>query len=251
MSNNIASVSELRSRAWNAMTMTWSTVLSISCIINLTSTVGSEILSYLPGGTLLYMVLVLLLNVPTMGLINGTMSYLRRGIISFDHISSMFPYVKQVVCYSIWEGLHLFLWMLPGVIVSGVGTGFAIVSEEQTTAIIGLVLSTVGLILMVVLGVRAGLNYLLAPCCLIDTPHMGGLAALGRSKELMRGHRWRFIRMNLPIILMEIIIGVISAMLSGSVDPMLLSVIISILSIAPEVMSRYLTSVLYQELQDR
>lgn len=272
--NFIASASDLRNRAWNAMSATWGTVVTITFIISIASMAANYVLAALPLPGLLSLfasiAVSMAVTIAQLGLTCGALTYLRRGYIGVDHVKSMFPYWQQVVRFTLWEGLFVFLWMLPGLALSSVGLSMLIPSlpetehyrigtstllsvfdNLQTIDLTGLAVFILGILLMFVLLARAGLNYLLGGCCLIDHPHMGGRAALKRSGQLMRGHRWRYILMYLPVLLMDVLITAIDHFLSLSMNATLVTIIISILSIAPDVMAVYLVPVLYQELSDR
>ncbi len=244
------SASELRSRAWDAMTATWPTVLSITGVISLTSYAATSIASALPGflGVLLTLIVPLLLAVPQMGLVRGSLDFLRGGIFTFQHIQSMFPYAKQMICFTLWHELFIFLWSLPGLFFTAIGAGLAFAATDKGTAIAALVFLIIGLVLTVVLLVRALLNYALNICFIVDHPNMGGAAAIGKSKEMMRGHRWLYVRMFFPVLLMAAVISVIAALMAPRMDVQILSLLISLLSIAPEIMAQYIAPVLYEEL---
>ena len=273
--NFVASASELRTRAWNAMSATWGTVVFITFLISIASTAANYLLSYVPGlvGMLAGIAVSMAVTIAQLGLVCGALNYLRHGYIEVDHVKSMFPHWGPVVRLTLWESLFIILWMLPGMLVSSVGINmivstapvalledFLVLSEEGVLAafltllpgnITGAAVFLLGILLMFVLLTRAGLNYLLGGCCLIDAPHMGGRAALKRSKQLMHGHRWRYILMYIPVWLMSILISALNYFLSRGMDATLVTIIISILSIAPEVMGLYLAPVLYQELDGR
>lgn len=272
--NFVATVSDLRNRAWNAMSATWGTVVTITFLISIASMGASYVLTMLPLPGLLSLLAPFALSVAVtiaeLGLTCGALTYLRRGHIEVDHVKSMFPYWLQVVRYILWEGLFVFLWMLPGLVLSGVGysmiaaslpdkgyysigvsTLLAIRENLQTVSIPGLIVFVLGVLLMFVLLTRAALNYLLGGCCLIDHPHMGGRAALKKSRQLMHGNRWRYILMYIPVLLMNVLITALDYFLSRSMNATLVTLIIAILSIAPDVMAVYLVPVLYQELSDR
>lgn len=244
MSRTRLNASDLRHQAWTAMSSTWPTILGISCVISVISNIASEICSMLPNGLafILSLAVSLLTFVMQMGLIRGTLDYLRRGIFTFEHIKSMFPYAKEMICYCLWEGLFLFLWMLPGILLFS--AGIVIGLHTATGAIIILV----GFLLIFVLMFYALLNYTLAQCCIVDHPYLGGREALAKSKRLMRGHRWLYIKMTFPAFVMLMIIGAIAGVLANKVAPTILTLITSLLSIAPQLMALYLAPVLYEEL---
>lgn len=250
MSDHRFSASDLRGRAWNAMTETWSTVLAITFVISLATLMAELIIGLLPPfiGSILSLVVTIVLIVPQTGLVRGALDHLRRGALTFEHISSMFPYAKQMICYSLWETLFVFLWMLPGMILSSIGFGISFSARDESSALLGLVITLIGFCLMFVLVIRAAFNYALGACCIVDNPTMGGCAALEKSKELMRGRRWLFFKMGLPVFLMIVLITAITSVLAGKMNETLLSIIISLLTIAPEVMAMYLAPVLYEEV---
>lgn len=251
MTNPRLSASDLHSRAWNAMTETWSTVLSITFVINIIAFIANQIVAMLPApfGDVLSFVVGLALVVPQMGLVRGALDHLRRGMFTFDHISSMFPYAKQMICYSLWQRLFIFLWMLPGLLVSLIGFSVRFSSQNGTNGVaLGGILTCIGVIMMFVLLIRTAFNYALAGCCIVDNPEMGGRAALTKSKQLMHGHRWLYFKMGIPMFVMTAIIAAIAGVLFNKMDPTLLSIITSLLTIAPEVMAIFLAPVLYEEV---
>lgn len=250
MSDHRFSASDLRGRAWNAMTETWTTVLAITFVISLATLITDLIIDMLPPlvGSILSLAVSIAIIVPQMGLVRGALDHLRRGAFTFEHITSMFPYAKQMICYSLWESLFAFLWMLPGLILSSIGFSISYSARDESSALLGLVIILIGFCLMFVLLIRAAFNYALGACCIVDNPNMGGCAALEKSKQLMRGHRWLFFKMGLPVFLMIVLIAAITGVLAGKMNETLLSIIISLLTIAPEVMAMYLAPVLYEEV---
>jgi len=244
MSRTRLSASELRSQAWTAMRNTWPTILCINFVINIILNLASRLLDVLPAGIayILSIVVSLLTFVLQMGLVRGMLDYLRQGIFSFDHIKSMFSHAKEMICYCLWENLFLFLWMLPGTILFSVGMVI------DLPGIPGLIMLIASLLLIVVPMFYALLNYTLAQCCIVDHPYMGGREALAKSKRLMRGHRWLYIKMGIPAFVMLLIIGAIAGVLANKVAPTILTLITSLLSIAPQLMALYLAPVLYEEL---
>ncbi|MBR3764633.1 MAG: DUF975 family protein [Clostridia bacterium] len=252
----VASASQLGSRAWKAALATWPTLLAILFVIYALNEAQYHLMP------LLAFVLSLVAIFFHMGRTRGALTYLRGGEITFSHIGSMFPYWKQVICYTLWEGLFVFLWMLPGLFLLGMGflmiysaTGDATitmsVAAASGTAIAGIVILTIGLVLLLVLLFRTSLNYLLAGCCIIDDPHMGGLAALEKSKQLMRGHRWRYVCMSFPFVLMFIVVASIQVSFAQEMISSAGHALFSLLNIIPQLLSTYLIPVLYQELNDR
>ncbi|MBQ2954577.1 MAG: DUF975 family protein [Clostridia bacterium] len=248
------SASDLRRRAWKATLATWPTLLGILFVIFALGEVQYHLMP----------LLALLLSVVTMffqmGLTRGALTHLRGGEISFDHIGSMFPYWKQVICFYLWEGLFAFLWMLPGLLLvfmgalmcysaSGDPTLSMTAAAASGTMTAGTVIYLIGMVLMLVLLLRAALNYLLAGCCIIDNPHMGGAAALEKSKQLMRGHRWRFVCMSFPALLVIVAVAAVQVIFSDGMISTAHHALLSLLSIIPQLLCAYLVPVLYEELK--
>lgn len=251
----IASASELHGRAWRATAATWPTILVITCIISLTSYVAAEILSLIPVvGGLLLLALELLMTVPTMGLVNGTINYLRRGSITVEHVTSMFSFIPEMICYRLWEELFMFLWMLPGLLTTMIGYFTLFVAGVGGDSVMGIIALTFiigGIVLMLALSFRAELNYAMSACLIVDEPTMGGIEALRRSKQMMRGNRWRYIKISLPVLLITVLILVIHYLTRNTMLSAFESFLISMLGIIPGVLGQYLAPVLYEELRSK
>ena len=244
----IAPSAELRNRAWNAMSATWSTVLSVTCAISLASYVAGMITGAIPGiGSLLSLVVTVLLSVPTMGLVSGMMGYLRGRFITFDCIQSMFPYWKQVVIFTVWLVLCLMGWMMIGFGISMVG-GF-VGTLLDGTGTVSMIVALIGIIVMFVLLIRALLDYSVAQCIFVDNPNGGARNALRKSKEMMRGYRWHYVKVQFPVYIVMLVIGLITTLLSNVLPTLVVTLISTVLAIAPNVMMRYFEPVMYEELR--
>lgn len=243
--NFVATVSDLRNRAWKAALATWPTMLAMSFILWAVNELQYHLMPLL---ALILSLVTLLLQA---GLTRGALTHLRGGEIDVSHIGSMFPYWKQVICFRLWEGLFMLLWMLPGLFLTMVGFGIVEFAGGGAGTTAGWVIAGSGLVLMFVLLFRAALNYLLASCCIIDTPSMGGVAALEKSKQLMRGHRWRYVCMSFPFLLVIIAVLSIQITCSRGMISTAHHALLSLLSIIPQILFAYIVPVLYQELNDR
>lgn len=73
-----------------------------------------------------------------------------------------------------------------------------------STAICASLLSTVyiviGFILLIIPGIIISFNYAMVPFVLADDPTISASEALARSRDLMKGNRWRYFCMNLSFI---------------------------------------------------
>ena len=244
----IAPSAELRNRAWNAMSATWSTVLSVTCAISLASYVANMIVGIIPGiGELLSLVVAVLLSVPTLGLVSGMLGYLRGRFITFDCIQSMFPYWKQTIIFTLWLMLCLMGWLMAGV---GVGAVVGLVGALlDSSGGLSMLSIAVGAVAMSVLLIRAALNYSVAQCIFVDDPNGGARNALRKSKEMMRGYRWHYVKVQFPVYIVMLVIGLITTLLSNVLPVLVVTLISSILAIAPNVMMRYFEPIMYEELR--
>lgn len=236
---------ELRRRAWQALKATWPTLLTLNLVINLISYLAGQ----LSDSPLLSLIASLLLSIPTMGILKGQLEHLRGTPLPSDCFASMFPNWTKVLCYELWSMLFIFLWMLPGMLVSLIGGlmgGAAIVDGPNAdVSIAGLVVLLIGIVLMLALLLRAVLNYSVSGCLLVDNPEMGGLVALAKSKALMHGNRWRFVKLNLPIFLLNI--G-LTALIDLMGDGWFTSLLSSLVSTAIAVLMAYYQPVFYRDL---
>lgn len=243
----IAPSAELRSRAWSAMSATWTTVLSVTCAISLFSYVVNAIVGEIPGiGGLLSLVVALLCAVPTTGLVCGMLGYLRGRPITFDCIQSMFPHWKQVILFILWMMLCLMGWLAAGLAAAVVGGLLGAVVDGS--GVVSAVLYIIGVIAALVLMIRAVLNYSVVQCILADDPNVGARNALRRSKEMMRGYRWHYVKVQFPVYIVMLVIGMITGLLYNVLPSLLVMLISTVLSIAPNVMMRYFVPVMYEEL---
>lgn len=95
----------------------------------------------------------------------------------------------------LWAGLKTGLWCLPGV-------GLVIVGSELTLydmAEIGNAVMVIGVVLMLVLGLRAVLRYTMATTLLADEPDRGIRDCVKFSTALMQGRLWQYIRVGVPV----------------------------------------------------
>lgn len=96
----------------------------------------------------------------------------------------------------LWAGLKTGLWCLPGM-------GLIILGSELTLydlAEIGNAIMVIGVVLMLVLGLRAILRYTMAATLLADEPDRGVRDCVKFSTALMQGRLWQYIRLGVPVI---------------------------------------------------
>lgn len=241
--------SNLRRMAFAALEKTWPILLTLNLVISMISFLTGQIIAI----PFISLIVSLLLSISTMGMMKGMLEHLRGTPLQYDCIASMFPHWTKVLCYELWLILFIFLWMLPGLLTVLVGYFMLMVAGvggDKGTGIAALVFMGGGIVLMLALLTRTVLNYMMAGCQLVDNPDMGGLVALAKSKEMMRGHRWRFVKMNLPYFLLQIAIMTVFGILTNHLgDKWYVSLLTSLLSTAMSVLIAYFAPVFYRDLR--
>ncbi|MBQ7849542.1 MAG: DUF975 family protein [Clostridia bacterium] len=235
---------ELRRKALAELETTWPTLLALTLVISLISFFAG----LFSGIPLFSLVVSLLLSIPTMGILKGKLAHLRGTPLQFDCFSGMFPHWTKVICYELWVMLFTFLWMLPGLLpafIGGVMGGVGLRDGSGDVSVAGVLIALVGLVLMLVLLFRMTLNYMVSSCLLVDNPDMGGLVTLEKSKDMMRGNRWRFVKMNLPIFLMQLVLILLVVLLG---DTWFASLLYSVVSTAIAVLMAFFQPVFYRDL---
>lgn len=235
---------ELRQRAFAALKDTWQTLLILTLVINLISWLGEQG-SDIPAAST---VASLILAIPTMGILKGSLEHLRGTPLKMECFGSMFPKWTKVLCYELWVILFCFLWMLPGLAVTFMGGamgGVSVANGHADVTTVGMIALAIGVPVMLVLLFRALLNYSMGGCLLVDFPDMGGRAALKKSKEMMRGNRWCFVKMNLPVFLAEIALVLVTGFMS---DTWLATLLASLLGAVTNMLTSFFAPVFYREL---
>ena len=106
-----------------------------------------------------------------------------------------------------------------------------------------------GIVLMLVLVIRAALNYSMSQCILIDDPSTGVRDTLKKSRAMIHGYRWHCVKVGLPVFIILFIaifvIGAATAVLPG----WLASLISTVTSVFSGVLSYYFVPVMYEELR--
>lgn len=238
----------LRARALEALKATWPIVLAGSALINLASYVLNQVVGVIPVlGAFLSILATALLMVPMMGLTKGVLGYYRGKSLTLDSMKAMFPHWQKVCMLYLWTMLCLVGWMLAGV---GVGVVLslicALLDSSGGMSMIGV---AVGMIVMIVLIIRASLNYSMAQCILIDDPSTGARDALKKSKATIRGYRWHYVKVGLPVFIIPFAAIFVIGALSAALPAWLASLISSVMAIFTGMFSYYFMPVMYEELK--
>ncbi len=144
----------------------------------------------------------------TLGLINALLHALRRQeftpAIALSRVSSFF----KMIGVELLMALRVFLWMLPGMAVM-IAAAFL---PEAWMMILGML---IGMVVMIVPGVRVAYRYVLAEIFLADNPGMRVRDCLRRSHEVMKGRRMEFFLLVLSFIGWEMLLSLVTGMLLG------------------------------------
>ena len=139
---------------------------------------------------------------------------------------------------------------VPGGLDVGVGVVLslicALLDSSGGMSMIGV---AVGMIVMIVLIIRASLNYSMAQCILIDDPSTGARDALKKSKAMIRGYRWHYVKVGLPVFIIPFAAIFVIGALSAALPAWLASLISSVMTIFTGMFSYYFMPVMYEELK--
>lgn len=243
----ISTPATLRARAWEALKATWPIVLAGSALIQLVSFVLNQIIGAIPViGVFLTLLVTALMMVPMMGLTRGVLGHYRGKPMAQDCVTSMFPHWKQVCVLYLWTMLCTLGWMAIGAIPMAVG---AVMMPSESAGAAGVLLLLAGVVLMLVLAFRAALNYSMSQCILVDDPDVGARNALNKSKEMIRGYRWHYVKVGLPVFGLIFVAILIIGVLTAALPAWLSSLISSVMSTFTGMLGYYFTPVMYEELR--
>lgn len=124
--------------------------------------------------------------------------------------------VLRIVLMRLVIAVKVLLWTLPGAVLMGVGAGAMVATGADWP----MLLYGLGFMLMLTLGVRASLHYVLSDMVLADAPKTGVFACIRTSIQLMRYNKMNYFRMRLSFIGWEIA-AMIVVTLVGSLMPIL------------------------------
>ena len=149
-------------------------------------------------------ILVLWLFTSGVGL-GQTAQYLRTGMGEQPRVLGAFTRMNQcfkAVRLNFLAGVLTFLWALPGTAVMIIGALIPATSTEIGAQYFGMLLMLGGYVLLIALVIRAALRYVLSTYVLAESPEKGVIACVNESKALMRGHKWQFFKLGVPVVLM-------------------------------------------------
>lgn len=247
----ITLVPVLRAQAWEALKATWKTLLPLVVLFQVASYVLNQIVSAIPVvGAFLTFLVTAAMSVPMMGLTSGVLGYYRGQPLTQDCMKTMFPHWQKVCLLYLWTMLCLAGWMLLGAAAMVVGVTMVKLGTDGTAIIaFGGLLAVAGMVLMLVLVVRAALNYSMSQCILIDAPSTGVRETLRKSKEMIRGYRWYSVKVQWPVFAIILIAAFVVGGLTATLPAWLASLISAGLACFTSMFSYYFLPVMYVELR--
>lgn len=124
---------------------------------------------------------VIFTPVLVLGFHNGALRAVRGKEISGFTVLSRTNDFFRALGLSLFRTLLIFLWMLPGMIITWLSAFLPVPGLNS-------LVMTAGIVLMFFLGIRARCRYAMAFFFLADTPFQSPLAAINCSRDSMKGH---------------------------------------------------------------
>ncbi|MBQ3156803.1 MAG: DUF975 family protein [Clostridia bacterium] len=195
-----------------------------------------------------YFVLMLVITLVGSGLGMGlyaAMIDLCRGdeTVTVGRIFSRMKYCLKAFGLSLWIGLKVFLWMLPGYIAMFVMI-FATAGSDEP-AVSGM-LALLGMILIFALVIPAAYRYMLSTYLMADEPGRGIRESVNLSKQLMKGHKWQAFKLIVPVFLVMLGLTLLASLVLTLITALVVSIsetagaiITVVLMIFPALVSLY------------
>lgn len=240
----------LRQDAWAALKATWKTVLMLSAAIQLVNYALNQLVGVVPVvGPFLSILVTAAMMAPMMGVLSGVLGYYRGKPLPHACVKSMFPHWLQVMLYYLWLMLCIMGWMVLGMIPAVAG-GVMMQLQGDAVSGIGALLMLGGIVLMVVLAFRAVLNYSMTQCILIDDPSTGVRDVLKKSKAMMHGYRWYYVRLSWPMVAITFAAMLLVSLLTSVLPLWLASMLSASASCFTGLFSYYFASLMYLALRE-
>lgn len=207
---NLSDNATIRSRAWELtrsnigrlflMYLVAGAIPSVTAVILMSIASAAMYASTALGVILMivaFVTIILCAVALSLGLQSGYLKLIRGGSASVGDVFSRIDCSFKGLLLTLFIGLRIWLWMLPGLVVTtigaSIGNGF------------GVFLMIVGLILSYALMIPAAFRYCMATTALADHPEMGVMDAFHKSIEIMDGRRMTYFK--LIIVLTLILMG--------------------------------------------
>ena len=171
------------------------------------------------GSFLLMLVNMLISGGLGLGLTSALIDLCRGEKITIGQVFSRMKHCLKALGLSLWTGLKIILWALPGyalilafavIAASTVIDSTAAVSEE--TLAFMTILPFAAIIVVLALVVPAALRYMLSTYVLADEPETSIFTCVKDSKALMKGHKWQAFKLAVPTVLIMYLMVLLAAL---------------------------------------
>lgn len=195
------------------------TVSAALAAANSVATPGSYVVFWV-GYALMLVVNMLVSGGLGLGLTSALIALCRGEKITIGQVFSRMKHCLKVLGLSLWTGLKLILWALPGYALMLAAIVYVLSNDsaqnvEFLTALFS-ILPLLAVFLAMALVVPAALRYMLSTYILADEPSTGVFASVRISKTLMKGHKWQAFKLAVPVFLISYLLLVL-ALLAVSV----------------------------------
>ena len=181
----------------------------------------------------------------TLGLLNYTFKLLRgEDDALIGTVLSRKNCFFKAIGLNIMVALRTILWMLPGLALEIVGMLLAFTLQENLVTI-GMLVMNLGMIVMLVLGVRAAMHYAMATRVMAETPTLGVNACIRRSVEIMSHRKMLLFSLEISFILYHLGITLVESLLLSMAGNVLASTASMVLSFIVNVYMQMSVSAFY------
>lgn len=152
---------------------------------------------YMAYSSIVSLLLALVSNTLDLGKRSQQLQACREQSMRVLGLFSRWSCVLKALGLTLWMGLKALLWTLPGILVMFWGgmTG-ALLHEDA-----GRIIMIIGILLIPALIVPALLRYSQSMWILADEPERGVRDCVRLSSHLMKGRKWQYVRLWIPIML--------------------------------------------------
>ena len=152
----------------------------------------------------------------TLGFQHTLLKALRKEEIAVSTVFDRMPQFFKAIGLILMIWLRMFLWMLPG--TAAMLLGFLL---SLYVPLAGMLLMIAGMVLMLVLTIRAAYRYRLATYVMADTPETGVNAAIRRSAEVMKGRKMELFSLEISFMGWRLLLSLAQMTILGAMGPVI------------------------------
>lgn len=185
---------------------------TVGDLLALMEAAGLSLTTYLPTvgvGLIAWLVSPFL----TLGLLNYFFMLLRgEREVPINTVFSRTSCFFKGIGLNLMTSLRVFLWMLPGMAVEVLAV---VLAPNEEIANLALVLMPIGMVVMLVLGIRAALHYSMSTRVMAESPEKGINQCIWESVAMMRHRKMLLVSLELSFILLNLLISLVESLLAG------------------------------------